>query len=133
VGQGGVQVGDMHPDQAGDVGGAGGLAQLPGPHRGAGIAPQVGGHASPRRCSQLGRVDPGRGGGPEPARFLDELTVRMPTADETRALRLPPATPVASLLRTYRDRAGKPFEVAQSVLAGDKHILVYEGQLSTSA
>jgi hypothetical protein len=64
MGQGGVQVGDMHPDQRGDMGGAGGLAQLPGPHRGAGVAPQVGGHASPRRCPQLARVDPGRGGGP---------------------------------------------------------------------
>jgi GntR family transcriptional regulator len=70
--------------------------------------------------------------GLEPARFLDELTVRMPTADETRALRLPPGTPVASLLRTYRDPAGRPFEVAQFVLAGDKHVLVYESQLSTS-
>jgi len=64
MGQGGVQVGDMHADQAGDVGGVGGLAQLPGPHRGAGVAPQVGGHASPRRCPQFARVDPGRGGGP---------------------------------------------------------------------
>jgi GntR family transcriptional regulator len=71
--------------------------------------------------------------GLEPARFLDELTVRMPTADETRALRLPPGTPVASLLRTYRDPTGKPFEVAQFVLAGDKHVLVYEGRPSTSA
>ncbi|MDQ3930402.1 MAG: hypothetical protein M3328_14815, partial [Chloroflexota bacterium] len=49
MGQGGVQVGDMDTYHPRDVGGAGGLAQLPGPHRGAGIAPQVGGHASPRR------------------------------------------------------------------------------------
>jgi GntR family transcriptional regulator len=69
--------------------------------------------------------------GLEPARYLDELTVRMPTADETRSLRLPPGTPVASLLRTYRDRAGKPFEVAHFVFAGDKHVLIYEGQPST--
>ncbi|HTE65328.1 MAG TPA: UTRA domain-containing protein [Candidatus Binatia bacterium] len=68
-----------------------------------------------------------------PARFLDELTVRMPTADETRALRLPPGTPVAILLRTYRDPTGRPFEVAQFVFAGDKHILIYEGRPSTSA
>ena len=71
--------------------------------------------------------------GLESARFLDELTVRMPTAEEIRSLRLPPGTPVASLLRTYRDPTGKPFEVAHFVLAGDKHILVYEGQPSTSA
>jgi GntR family transcriptional regulator len=71
--------------------------------------------------------------GLEAARFLDELTVRMPTAEETRSLRLPPGTPVASLLRTYRDPTGKPFEVAHFVLAGDKHVLVYEGQPSTRA
>ena len=71
--------------------------------------------------------------GLEPARFLDELTVRMPTAEEIRSLRLPPGTPVASLLRTYRDPTGKPFEVVHFVLAGDKQILVYEGQPSTSA
>jgi DNA-binding GntR family transcriptional regulator len=71
--------------------------------------------------------------GLEPARFLDELTVRMPTAEEIRSLRLPPGTPVASLLRTYRDPTGKPFEVAHFVLAGDKHILVYEGEPSTPA
>jgi GntR family transcriptional regulator len=70
--------------------------------------------------------------GLEPARFLDELTVRMPTAEETRSLRLPPGTPVASLLRTYHDRTGRPFEVVQFVFAGDKHVLVYEGQPSTS-
>lgn len=57
----------------------------------------------------------------------------MPTAEEIRSLRLPPGTPVASLLRTYRDPTGKPFEVVHFVLAGDKHILVYEGQPSTSA
>ena len=65
--------------------------------------------------------------GLEPASFLDELTVRMPTAEETRVLRLPPGTPVASLLRTYRDPTGKPFEAAQFVLADDKHVLIYEG------
>jgi GntR family transcriptional regulator len=71
--------------------------------------------------------------GLEAARFVDELTIRMPTAEETRSLRLPPGTPVASLLRTYRDPTGKPFEVAHFVLAGDKHVLVYEGQPSTRA
>jgi hypothetical protein len=54
--------------------------------------------------------------GLEAARFLDELTVRMPTAEETRSLQLPPGTPVVSLLRTYRDPTGKPFEVAHFVL-----------------
>jgi GntR family transcriptional regulator len=66
--------------------------------------------------------------GIESARFVDELTVRMPLAEETRALRLLPGTPVVNLLRTYHDTAGQPFEVVQFVLAGDKHVLVYEGR-----
>ena len=54
----------MPADQDGDVGGAGGLAQLPGPHRRTGIAPQMSSHASPHRTPHLGRVDASGGGGP---------------------------------------------------------------------
>lgn len=68
--------------------------------------------------------------GIEPITFVDELIVRMPTPEETRALRLLPGTPVFSLLRAYHDADGKPFEAANFVLAGDKHILVYEGRLA---
>jgi GntR family transcriptional regulator len=70
--------------------------------------------------------------GIEPTTFVDELTVRMPTPEETRALRLLPGTPIVSLLRAYHDAYGNPFEAADFVLAGDKHILVYEGKLTNA-
>jgi GntR family transcriptional regulator len=68
--------------------------------------------------------------GLEAAHYLDELNVRMPLADEAKALRLLPGTPVASLLRTYCDASGTPFEVARYILPGDRTTLVYEGRLS---
>jgi GntR family transcriptional regulator len=68
--------------------------------------------------------------GLEPARYLDELTVRMPIPGEVKTLRLLPGTPVASVLRTYYDQAGDPFEVARYTLPGDRTTLVYEGRLS---
>jgi GntR family transcriptional regulator len=64
-----------------------------------------------------------------PRRFLDELTARMPTPDETRSLQLLPGTPVVDLMRTYSDPSQGPFEVARYVIAGDKHVLVYPGTL----
>jgi len=68
--------------------------------------------------------------GLEPARYLDELTVRMPIPGEVKILRLLPGTPVASVLRTYYDQSGNPFEVARYTLPGDRTTLVYEGRLS---
>jgi GntR family transcriptional regulator len=68
--------------------------------------------------------------GLEPARYLDELTVRMPIPGEVKTLRLLPGTPVASVLRTYYDQAGNPFEVARYTLPGDRTTLVYEGRLA---
>jgi GntR family transcriptional regulator len=68
--------------------------------------------------------------GLEAARYVDELNVRMPLADEAKALRLLPGTPVASLLRTYYDSSGTPFEVARYVVPGDRTTLVYEGRLT---
>src|SRR2546421_8753837 len=68
--------------------------------------------------------------GLDPARFHDEVTVRMPVPEETRLLRLLPGTPVADVLRTYFDGGGTPFEVARYVISGDRHVLVYEGRLT---
>jgi GntR family transcriptional regulator len=68
--------------------------------------------------------------GLEPARYLDELTVRMPLPDEVKTLRLLPGTPLTSVLRTYYDHSGNPFEVARYILPGDRTTLVYEGRLS---
>lgn len=66
--------------------------------------------------------------GIEPSRFVDELAVRMPTTEQTRELRLLPGTPVAQLTRTYYDSGDRPFEVARFVLAGDRQVLIYEGE-----
>lgn len=49
--------------------------------------------------------------------------------DEVKALRLLPGTPLTSLLRTYYDPSGTPFEVARYILPGDRTTLVYEGRL----
>lgn len=59
-------------------------------------------------------------------RLRDDITVRMPTPDEVRALRLLPGTPVLDMLRTYIATTGRPIELMHLVLAGDKHTLVYE-------
>lgn len=66
--------------------------------------------------------------GIEGTSFQDDLTVRMPTPEETRSLQLLPGTPIVSLLRTYLDAQGAAFEVGDFLIAGDKHTLVYEGQ-----
>jgi GntR family transcriptional regulator len=64
------------------------------------------------------------------ARYVDELTVRMPLTDEVRALRLLPGTPVAMVLRTYLDASGTPFEIARYIVPGDRATLVHEGRLT---
>jgi len=60
-------------------------------------------------------------------RFRDEITIRMPTADEARRLDIDPAgTPVAYLLRTAYDQNGVPVRLEAVVLPGDRYILIYD-------
>jgi len=59
-------------------------------------------------------------------RFIEELTFRMPTPEEARQLRMGAGVPVVRLLRTLYDTAGRALEVSDCVLAGDRHVLVYE-------
>jgi GntR family transcriptional regulator len=59
-------------------------------------------------------------------RFHDELQLRMPTPHETRALRLGKGVPVVRLLRTTYAADGRPVEVADQLLAGDRHVLSYD-------
>ena len=59
-------------------------------------------------------------------RFVEELSFRMPTPEEARQLRLGAGVPVVRLLRTLYDTAGRALEVSDFVLAGDRHVLVYE-------
>lgn len=64
--------------------------------------------------------------GVEPQRVVEELVVRMPSLEQARRLRLSGGVPVVHLLRTSYDAAGRALEVADCVLAGDRHALVYE-------
>jgi GntR family transcriptional regulator len=59
-------------------------------------------------------------------RVVEELTVRMPSAEEARRLGMGAGVPVVRVLRTLYDAAGCAVEVADVVLAGDRHAVVYE-------
>jgi DNA-binding GntR family transcriptional regulator len=59
-------------------------------------------------------------------RFVDEITVRMPTVMETSRLELPAATPVAEHLRTGFDEAGRAVRVIITIAPGDRHKIMYE-------
>jgi GntR family transcriptional regulator len=58
--------------------------------------------------------------------FEEEVSTRMPTADETRALGLLPAVPVIHLVRTAYAADGYPVEVCDTIMAGDSYVLSYE-------
>jgi GntR family transcriptional regulator len=60
------------------------------------------------------------------ARFVEELSGRMPTPAEARELRLPPGVPVVRALRTAYDSEGGPVEVLDSRIPMDRHTLRYE-------
>ena len=59
-------------------------------------------------------------------RFTEEVTARMPTAEEARALALPTGTPVLHLIRTAYDADGQAVEVCDTVMAADRYVLSYE-------
>jgi len=61
-----------------------------------------------------------------PTRYEDEITWRMPTAEEATKLHIPPGTPVGRVLRVTFDQTDTPIEAYQVVLPGDKHVLFYE-------
>jgi GntR family transcriptional regulator len=55
----------------------------------------------------------------------DEISIRMPTPEESDQLSLPPGTPVAEHLRIgYGQDA--PVRAMQTIAPGDRHVLVYE-------
>ncbi|MEU9523700.1 GntR family transcriptional regulator [Streptomyces sp. NPDC048224] len=58
-------------------------------------------------------------------RVRDEITLRMPTPDETELLELPPGTPVAEHVRIGYGESG-PVRVMVTIAPGDRHRLVYE-------
>jgi GntR family transcriptional regulator len=60
------------------------------------------------------------------ARFTDEISFRMPSPSETRLLRLSTGVPVVRIIRTAIGSDDKPLEVLDQLLAGDKHVLIYD-------
>jgi GntR family transcriptional regulator len=59
-------------------------------------------------------------------RFTEEVSARMPTPDEARALALAPGVPVFRLVRTAFDTDGRPVEVCDTIMASDAYVLAYE-------
>lgn len=59
------------------------------------------------------------------ARFREDISLRMPTPKEGRALKLNKGVPVAELHRIAFTENG-PLEVFAAVMAGDRHIFTYE-------
>ena len=59
-------------------------------------------------------------------RFSEEVTSRMPSIDEIRALRLQPGVPVFRVVRVAYDADERPVEACDTVMAADRYVLSYE-------
>lgn len=62
----------------------------------------------------------------EPKRVVEELRLRTPSPVEERQLGMSKGVPVVRILRTSYDDAGQILEIADLLLARDRHVLVYE-------
>lgn len=84
--------------------------------------------AQPRRIrggvSQL-IEDPDGPIGQRIIQFVEDLEIRMPTPDETDALKIPPGVPLARVLRTAHTSAGQNVEVLDSRVPCDRHVFRY--------
>lgn len=84
--------------------------------------------------SRITEPDTGPGGtyarlaelGHKPARFREEIRVRMPMPAEAEALQLPPATPVILVARTAVDESGRVVEVNEMAMNSSRYILEYD-------
>jgi GntR family transcriptional regulator len=85
------------------------------------------------RGTKIAQVDTGPGGiyarleemGHELEDFVEEVSVRMPTPDERRRLRMGAGVPVLVVLRTAYDTQRRPVEVCDTVYAGPSYVLDY--------
>lgn len=68
--------------------------------------------------------------GARPTRIADEITVRMPSPDESHRLDMLPGTPVAVHTSTTYTDGNRPVRYALAVLPGDRHVLTYERAVS---
>ena len=64
--------------------------------------------------------------GHTPTRYEDEISWRMPTAEEATKLRIAPGTPIGRVVRTTFDQNDLPVEMYVVILPSDRHILFYE-------
>ncbi|WP_148573447.1 GntR family transcriptional regulator [Nocardioides caldifontis] len=79
-------------------------------------------------------INPGPGGvyariedaGRRLGRFTEEVSARMPTPDEARALRLAAGTPVLTLVRVAYDVEDQPVEMCDTVMSAEHFVLNYE-------
>jgi GntR family transcriptional regulator len=58
--------------------------------------------------------------------YVDELSFRMPTPEEASVLTLDSGICVVRAVRIAYDPNGRPMEAFDQLLAGDKHVLVYQ-------
>lgn len=58
--------------------------------------------------------------------FVEQVSTRPATASEARALNLAPGTAVLRVTRVAVDKTGRPVELNDMVLVGDRYELVYE-------
>jgi GntR family transcriptional regulator len=54
------------------------------------------------------------------------VTARMPTPEESKALKLATGSAVLTLVRTAYDTDGQPVEVGDTVMSADLYVLSYE-------
>lgn len=86
------------------------------------------------RGTAMTKVDTGPGGiyarleerGHRLGRFTEDVSARMPSPEEMRALRMPSGTPVLTLVRVAYDVHDKPLEVCDTVMSSAHYVLNYE-------
>ncbi len=59
-------------------------------------------------------------------RLREEVSARMPTADEVELLHLSPGVPVLDVLHTSLDQDGHPYELTRFVMRTDLTGLLYD-------
>jgi GntR family transcriptional regulator len=64
--------------------------------------------------------------GHAPAKFREELKVRMPLAEEAARLGLGSGTPVILIARTAFDENNRPIEVNEMILDASSYVLQYD-------
>jgi GntR family transcriptional regulator len=90
--------------------------------------------ASVAAGSRIVEPDTGPGGiyarledmGFELGHFTEEVSARMPTAEERRRLQLTDGVPVVVLVRTAYDTSGRPLEVCDTLKSAPAYVLEYE-------